>query len=1151
MRNRSKSVKSHKRIVYSLKKLIVGKRNISVDEIREIIVETRRATQDTNVSNHIFRELIDYPNFKESLSNVIKGKNFDIVNFGPPYLIDSSLDDNLNFCTIVLDCFSEDLTFYLQLKEEVEKALLNSEFDKTNALLDEVEERIGVSFWSISTRYSNFFFAGEDEDLLNYHKQKYSNTVSEDDSNSATTFSISLLEKELTKSRKTQTYEGYRHSLNRQIEDLTFHGYQNMVDTIKFLSDFEPSADYSELRVLCSRIPLLRLPDLFNFFMRLLKISYLRNIEIPRTTRSLERISNKINNESLKITISKIKNDYSGKFNSEETIKNITNYYLSENYNEVINLSEQLFNTDPAKSHLFEIVAKSIESEDELVNISGLTQEIIALIFRIHNNKDFEKSLKRLKLVFLNLKQFDWAYHLKAQIDKYTFKEQGSVSFKYNFVDIEQIRLPPFDNAAILRAFNNGNQEGISQYYDKYENTLEILKFALNIESQDLQKTPEWRRYKTKADYLSFSRKYDEALEFFNKAYELEISEIKKDDIEAKIIFTLLKARREVEAIIRISHCLIENKEPSNLPLLQTAKYIIGNVNNESELDFLEASAIVLHYYNLKYPNDDVTQEVANVCEQLLKKQNIFSVEEFKVENWSCSRFILTHVLSVDVLDGFITFFEDELEVYSTKISLCLDLLQSQNIESDKKLFNHVLGDYNSTFNRMILLICTNEANEGRIRVDKESLKVVLNDELAEDFNLYDRNNQEHDMKFIPIDDDWKSVELTGGDRTSFILNLVSRIFKEYAVNKLYGLDNCLNLNFRHGELRNHLWSPLRQQNITGKKISENKFNVDSVFADYNLLGNELKETLKHKLNKLLSDIEYTIFNFRKRCNADAIDLIEDDDRFFQFFLNKEDLLEANEAFSSGKSLDSIIELVFSILHSRTNEILKNIRQTHITELKEKFEKIFNSFDKSTDKGPHEFRNKIRLAKTGILERIEEVEEWFDWAEEPKNPFNFGATFEKATTIIESLYPSIKFDFQRNINSFILIKPKFFTSLVAIFTLALENAAKHSGLEDGVRVIFKIYENNGNIKIVVRNSISEATKTIIDGKIPGIKGDLKKDVTDKAAKDSGSGIFKIKSLLINKMKINASIDIFRDFDDFVLEIDIEKKMELMHENFNS
>ncbi len=67
-----------------------------------------------------------------------------------------------------------------------------------------------------------------------------------------------------------------------------------------------------------------------------------------------------------------------------------------------------------------------------------------------------------------------------------------------------------------------------------------------------------------------------------------------------------------------MSISLLHGIEPALLPLKTISKYIISHIKRNNDIELLEACAISLHYFNLKYPTTNVTQEISNIVENLL-----------------------------------------------------------------------------------------------------------------------------------------------------------------------------------------------------------------------------------------------------------------------------------------------------------------------------------------------------------------------------------------------------------------------------------------------------------------------------------------------------------------------------------------------------
>ncbi len=1124
------------------KNLIDGSSVFKDENVIEIISNVRKKARNQSVANNIFNDLMKIGKFKDAVTSIVKSTDLDVRKYTLNAIDSSSIDENIEFIVILLSHYIDELKYLVNKKNIIQSEIFKNENENENEIsvhIDELVERCGLGVWCVSNKMSHLYFTGQDEKVVDFRSKIPANLDK---------FSEAALIYECSKSRSTVTYESYLQSINRQLEDIRFYGFKFLEDHLKFNSLFEPNDSYEDLRVLISISSLNRLPDLYFFLIRILKYCFIHIIKVERTLRLLSRFYKSIGDNELDIIVEKHNGDYLSSSNNEELLKSIIDSYIKGEHSQVQSRSLQALNSSPNLTVIYEIISKSKNSYDIDLSLPPLVSRIIHLYSNLDEKKDVEQSVKELKLIFLNLKHFDWAYHIKAKIDRFSFNGHYTSSKNYAFADSSQIKIIPFDHYGLQNIHNIYGLAKINDYYRGYDAARLTLCHLFNSSEYEQTDIPEWRMLKLKAENYFHKKDYENSL----KLYEILLDDTPVEtchfELNSRLIESYFLNEQYDLSLVKLAKSLLDGHEPSIYPLSAFASYIKDNVAFDANSEILEAASIILYFYNIKHPKDDVTQYLSNIVEQLIISIGIDSSQKLKIENWSSSIFILSHVMTIDVMDGFIMLFDDDIEMYTAKLNICSSLLGSDFVKDSKKYYIHITNEYRSTFNRMVLHICNSDLNEGRINIDKESLKVLLLDELTTVFENLDRNVTIKDIKLVNSGAEKNEAILSGNRTIGALGDCILQIAKEYTINKLHGLDNCLNLRFRHGEIANHLRSPLRKHGIAGVKISETEFNVDEVFQDYTLFNENNLEKAKSAHSIFLTKLNQAILEFRNRCSADTADFISDAGKFFNYSLSIDLINGFVNDFSKGKQIDAVIESVFSWMDDYTEKHLYEIRTKHIPALGDVFNSLFDNLVKELDAAPNAYYRKLNLARSELNERLAELKVWFDWSAEPSSPFNFGAVVEKSFQIVSSLYPTtdLKKSFTDTVN--ILIKPSFFTTLVTIFTLAIENAAKHCGFSHKIDVDVKVSVSDNQLIIQLNNPITQNAYEVMSRKISVINSDLADNFGDRAAHDSGSGIFKVKTLLVDRLKLDADLHIKLESNVFLLQITIYGISKLAYEN---
>ncbi|PKG85106.1 hypothetical protein CXF85_05735 [Colwellia sp. 75C3] len=1133
------------------KKLIYGMDIVPNELLYQIIEHIRENSINEIQAVHLYRDMLQTESFYKAVKASIINPSLDIRSIPLGYNSSSTIDDNLSWIFATLTCFSQELSFFIHIKIDIENAILKGNFEEAHHLLDNLKVNCGESLWGVSTRLSCYFFEDRDSEILKFRSDL------PDDIN--TTSSTSILF-EVAKSRTSTTYQYYLSSLSRQREDLRAEGLSAYEDLIKFRYNFEPSENYNDYRVFIGGYANSRLCDLYSFFLRTLRYCYINQINLDKTLKEIRRSDSKFNDYELTLALGKFDqlNNTNEKLNSitiDNTVSEIFDAYIAENFDEVIRLANIALTERPSLSIIYEIVAKSINYTSEKLEVTGPLSDIIECISNLYNKYGIHYNVKKLSKIFLNLKQCDWAYHLKAQVYKYEISDRKGISKQYNFADMVQVNLNPFDLDNITKLLNTPElKKELFEYYGEYSFINESLK--VNADNLAISKNiPIWRFLKLKADYAFHNCQYEESTELYNKLLAIDCPHFCSHEVQSRLIESYFLNSEYDLVINKLSEVLLAGFEPSLFPLKEVSKYIIFNIKYNTDIKLLEACAVILHYYNTEFSEDDISQEISNISENLIRVlgfDSLDSLEKLTINDWPVQPLILTHVLTIDVLDGFIRLFDDDIDVYIARIKICSNLLRDLDSEEQSTLYRYILNEYNSAFNRMVLYVCSSDEIEGRIQVDKESLKVLLLDELDSDYSLLkDMDILEEDFKRIALADHKNVVTISGSKFHLKLTDMIAKIFKEYTVNKLFGLDNSLNVGFRHGEIVNHFWAPLKSNKIAGRKLEDGTFNVEAIFEDYKLYDHEVLNNIKNSYSSFLKDIDQTLIGFRNLCHVDSGEDVTNVERLFGYPIKTKLLDFVVELYKEGASLQQIIEEVFDMLDDKTDLILSKIKNKNLPEFRNILLEKFANFIDNMEFVPRNFEKKINLAKAQCEDRFDKLDNWFAWSGDPKSPFVLGAANHKAKELVSSLYPTIKIDYEIIDTATFIISSPYFTSFATLFSLIQENSVKHCGYDEHLSITESFLGNGDKFYIKYSNDVHPSKVCALKAKIEEINENLAGNIIDKAAKDTGSGIYKIKSILDNRIKLRNQMHVLLENNRFNIVIEIFDIEKIKYEDLNS
>lgn len=1009
--------------------------------------------------------------------------------------------DVINWVTTTLSYFSNEINEFLVMRNKFVKSLMNSSFSEAAKLLDEIEHKFGKTFWSLTNKMILVYFK---KDLAEF------NRISKEMQLLEHSYSKSRIGYEVVRCNRNISAERYVFSIGKMIEEVRLDGVFHAIDTICYRHLFDPSANYESIINIYKNDYDIRIIDQYISYLRF--VLYLKNCNLlsDESESTLEQLTLIIDDKELKNLVSNMRNFNGNRINEGQVLyQKIIMLYLEESYEEVVNLCERTLVEEPNLSVIYIPYAKSLIQLGKYCSFNNVLGEVINLIINITLDNDTENSLAQLMKISQVLNDYNWSFILNCVLASYNGEGDSNTHKKYSFVD--------------LCSLNNNIMD-----------LDELSKDIINNES-----IPEWRKNKYTADHLYHLTEYEQALKYYKMLNSRDESYAR-----SKIIQCYYKLGNTDKANEIMATELLKETNPKTLPIKIIVNDIIKNLTFTTDNNKLLNSAIILHYYN-QYISNDYTQPLSDICENYFNNLGIFEHHEIKFENPNINTFLLERILNLEVLDGMSTFFNTDSEVLLFRVSInriLLSNLASYNIEKR----NFIFEEARSLLNKIVINLCSHEAGAGRIYIDKTSIRNKINDEVKNDLDIL-KKYEERDLSYQIQDADEESDALFYSSDNEFfngVMALLYKITNAYTLDKLYGLDQSLNMGIRHGGFVNLLWAPLKRNNISAKKHDENKFSPNPVW----------RTDFGYFKDSILDGIDNALVEFNKKANAiinQAKNKVHIDtgefgynSKLFEFSLEPDYQASVASRIDS-LSAETLIDDVFLYLDKQTNEKMAIARGEFVDSIeKDMFEEIKNLKDKLESDGLDviAIQRAVSKSKDELKESFIQLRTWFDWAKQTKTNFDLNVALKKAESAASQYYPWLKFNLSGYNNSTSNFLGQYFTDTVMILTLIIDNALKHSNPRDNYHITYNINEHNNSLQLSFTNTLDFDLQEEQCKKIVQINEDLAENRIDNSTKDNGSGIYKVKKIITHHLKVENKVTVVysnKKFEVLIIIEDIE------------
>ncbi len=1038
----------------------------------------------------------------------------------------SSLESEMAWLLYSIKGHPDKIIIFNKLFNQYENYILLNEYDKAEKILNEIEEKVGLSIWGLKQH----LLLQEDKNGTEENWKllsKYSKTLKDPLALFIIEQYSKIIEHKFSYIRYRVNFDNFlKDSSNLLKEYLSFQvlytaytGFQNYsfiinVETISPLID-----RYLLLRKILIEILLTKNKTLLKEVMIDLQ-------EIIQSDKALQQISN--------IIIEK--NHYFFKEENKDFFYILDKYTKGE-YKYCLSNIPILLVKYPNSFELYIIYVKSLLeiSNNKFIktNISKNIDEILENIFSIYKVDDnYNDAIEHLLKLSLKYFSFDIGKQLFSFISQeMNLLDENKTHRFYYYIHSK------FNNPLIFESLHllpSNNQTNIIDLFSKINNSAKQVNYEIHNGNFDkIEKENQINRNRT---ILYKAKNYYNNKEF-EKIYKLlsnlNINQFNNVHTYKELIELLYDSYLQNEnykraLLLYVNNFFINKNFVFRLDNNKLANEIDFEVNRNAEIEF----PIFCFLSNPDVYEQYVAYDVFLSALNLSKPSELFG--NINIENEKLI-FFLREICSIDVMHHSI-YFEGTEDVEKERIKILKFLLSA-----DSKNEEEYIKEISELTQKAKIRKALSEVNKGRITINTQQLKNKEEKNIKESFNRYkellifseSNNLTTIDATSKMLDDYFKEQNIN--EKVVFLNDPAFIAFKsmfldlrdKFILSKDFGLDGYLSTRIRHGTLLNHIRSIFEKHNIISQKQG-NDYIENSYWV------NKCPKHLKSKIQ----DIQNSIKNFSKEIDEFTELIIkqyiqvkteEKQDKsyaFFDFSLNNEDLAYL---FSKSRkhilTYTSFLDFIFEFLEAKTNIILENIRKIIKTDIKNQYNKIIDKLDSNIHQVLNgesfiDLTNSIVTCKTNLQNELDNISEWFNISDPSNdNKLDIETIIQTAIEITNTLNPNY------------ILKPKITydkvndiwgdVNLIYIIRILLDNIIKHSNIpsSDCVTMIDVELEKE-YLKLTIRNNVNTNVKKTIIKNLDQVKEKWdKKEDFSKINIEGGSGLDKVRKILSVDLKM--------------------------------
>lgn len=1025
------------------------------------------------------------------------------------YVIDKMESEFIWFKNIFIH-YSDDINYFLEKQRQVDISILNSKPIDAINLIEEIEQKLGSSLWSIE------YTAHIKRELLGENSTDY---LTEIKSTATKTFDF-FMQQLIYKSESKNIYSFIDNllahiNLMRLTENHKLSiDFADLFATYFLPIEFDKNRNITTMSMSCFMN--FSIIDQYNLFKKyVLNKKSLNGILGPIEEECINEFLSFIDDNELhmlvtgRVNMSDINNDFM------EIIK----MYTNSSYTDAKSRINLLLKETPYITVFTELYAKNniYLDEDDNTKLFNKLSNRFGNIMLLRDSDDAINYIEKIatKFNFSTWKQ-PLLYQLYSLINSTKHKQKFSVN-----------------NMIILG--NNITPKSAKDF--SYKELFSLL----NVEIDTL---PYYRKIKINSS--------NDDLETFYREYEKN-SIIKVDYLKDKAEYLINDNKLLECASFLVNNYLDNELSHYLLPIEEFINKIELEPLNELSIDI----PIIYDIYCKKIKSDKA-EERSEAYEDYINQFNTYKPSEAFMEHKTLDKkelYFLKYVaipLVMDIsseFDGSIDLKKERLEI--------LNLIKNATEENDDALVER-----NNLFDELVFEKLKASFNSSKIYVDVESLKsdkeyeykrlydifisskitYVENDttEMSNNFDTDDFVTGEFEDDFVTVENSTdEHVLMPISDLSDVIVQIYKQLIEDFVKNEDYGLDKYLSTEIRHDVFFTQLRTSIEKYHL----LTETELYDDNIYSkneywlnEYQIFHVDVLNMMDNRLKEFSKNIDFTIkeandwflvIDLISQKNNGMFDFLATYDRLKRF---KYILLDIN---NFNDFMEAILSFMWSITYEATDKIKKRLQEDLKEEIIGLIDTLHSDINSLTEQVSMErLSDAISLSRGSIIEEIDNISSWLNKVEDDNKDYSIVSIIKECTNMFKLTFVNKHIDIEYKNIPLLEINLSYLEAraiMNSIF-ITLDNVIKY-GLKEDEKYLVQIefYEKQeSNIIINIKN------KFCLDENSKNLKQDLKEKLSDKYKKLSkkesgGTGLHKIYNLLSNvSNRFFVDIDIIND-----------------------
>lgn len=1046
------------------------------------------------------------------------------------------LKKQLNWFSLIILQHKEKINSFLNYKKEFEYAFLHGKYQEAENVVQKISTKVSYSFWGLHNTWLLKEYAYSIADRIKYLSELGNKS---NDNIIFLIFSIffgDMVEKDISIQRyldkvETEIYHSYKIH-DRPIR-FFIESYLNPNQVYFFKSTSGIFFGDEESTII----------DLYLNFQRILLN---RALNGETDVKILQRLLLEINDEKLEnIQLLSAKDKLEICKNNPQKIVNaieILDEYTKENYTKSITLAAIFLQEYPDAIDICEIYVKShIYLNKTIISINNeesTLNKILKNMYEILIKSDkTDEAISELNNLAFNLATFDISKQLLFFLSENTEKKNLEIYRKISKV-YSPILTP--NVVDILEKDKKVYLENLKDIIVKDSITInffeQLLLFNENTSNSINIKIPTYRIILHKTRILFNKQEYSLTI----KLVESIIDEIVKfPHLLSEGLLYLYNSYLQTEEVNKCIELYVnyffKNKNLVNNISINSAIPLI----TRNRFQNVSHSIILPIFFHISKTKEYLLFSAYRLFmrSKNIKKPSELDYLEF---NLDCVIFFFKNICVQKVLCTDALSFRSQIELDNERVKICQILAKIDSVNTEE--YNNEIGEITQN-NKIKERI--DEIDNSKIYVDIAGIK---NYDLKDFYSHYMRYQKtletlslyEEELQFLSLENSAKELENNAHTKKNYLgskqqlekifIELFTEIRDIYLFSNGNGLDYYLSTRIRHGIIEGQLRKTFSNNGLITIKDSETKeYKNNTALIETLNIDDKYKNSLYSLFNNFSSEIDNLITIIKDEyihIKTENINTKQNGGFVFSKHTWYSSLILTfnNASFIDIKNDQDFIDKCFHLCNDITNFNLKKIQKFFNNNIKLDFVRKLDALESDLKQYTckHDLNvlfSKIAHCRTDIQKEIDLIASWFEQRSKKYMDFLIEDAVDTSSEIIRNIFPIVKLNIQKNINSNLLLQGTYFTHFVDCFKIFFENIANYSKKNhmQEIDVFIEIKSLEDNIQCTICNSIEENTKIedmqeIINKQNDAISKNLNTSITRQ---DRNSGLIKATNIIKN------------------------------------